>query len=145
MFWNRILPAACLLTGILLTHGLDAAPAQHRLAKESAGEALDVMFPDGLSHDFGKVERGTPLTHTFRIVNTYKMPMRVEEVRASMSSLRINSTRLEIQPGEETELVVSVDTNRFVGARTQAFFVTLVVDGHPKTVRFWVAAFSQRD
>ena len=46
------------------------------------------MFPDGLTHDFGTVQRGTQLRHTFRVVNTSSVPLRIVSVRASMGPHR---------------------------------------------------------
>ena len=39
------------------------------------------MFPDGFSHDFGKVAAGTQLKHAFRIVNAFNVPMHIVSVR----------------------------------------------------------------
>lgn len=41
------------------------------------------MFPDGLDHDFGKVFRGMQAKHTFRVVNTFKVPLHIISLRAS--------------------------------------------------------------
>ncbi len=41
------------------------------------------MFPDGLEHDFGRVPRGTQCQHTFRIVNTGAVPLRLVSLRFS--------------------------------------------------------------
>jgi hypothetical protein len=35
------------------------------------------MFPDGLQHDFGKVPQDLQCKHTFRIVNTTNVPLRI--------------------------------------------------------------------
>src|SRR5690349_8122583 len=40
-------------------------------------EKIDQMFPDGLEHDFGKVERGEQLKYAFRIVNISSAPLRI--------------------------------------------------------------------
>lgn len=39
------------------------------------------MFPDGVAHDFGKVLSGTQAKHTFRVVNTSKVPLRIVSLR----------------------------------------------------------------
>ena len=41
------------------------------------------MFPDGTVHDFGKVKRGTQCKHSFRIVNTSKVPLEITSLRCS--------------------------------------------------------------
>jgi hypothetical protein len=45
------------------------------------GETTATMFPDGLRHDFGKVQRGTQARHTFRVVNTSAVPLRIVSLR----------------------------------------------------------------
>jgi hypothetical protein len=47
----------------------------------ASGETAAAMFPDGLVHDFGKVKAGTQAKHTFRIVNTSCIPLRVVSLR----------------------------------------------------------------
>ena len=44
-------------------------------------ETTATMFPDGLLHDFGKVQAGTQARHTFRVVNTSAVPLRVVSLR----------------------------------------------------------------
>lgn len=39
------------------------------------------LFPDGLTHDFGVVQRGTQAYHAFRIVNTSDAALRIANVR----------------------------------------------------------------
>jgi hypothetical protein len=41
------------------------------------------MFPDGIEHDFGLVLRGTRCKHSFRIVNTSELPLKIQSLRAS--------------------------------------------------------------
>jgi hypothetical protein len=41
------------------------------------------MFPGGVVHDFGKVPSGTQAQHTFRVVNTSKVPLRIVSLRGS--------------------------------------------------------------
>ncbi len=40
-----------------------------------------MMFPDGVEHDFGKVQRGTIVKHAFRVVNTSDVPLQIIDVR----------------------------------------------------------------
>jgi hypothetical protein len=44
---------------------------------------LNSRFPDGLAHDFGKVQRGILACHAFRIVNTADVPLRIIGLRIS--------------------------------------------------------------
>jgi hypothetical protein len=43
----------------------------------------DKMFPDGFTHDFGTVQRGTQVRHVFRVVNTTGKPLKISSVRQS--------------------------------------------------------------
>jgi hypothetical protein len=59
----------------------DQAPPPKDTDAKKAAEKTNKMFPDGLVHDFGPVLRGRQLTHTFRIVNTSDIPLRITSVR----------------------------------------------------------------
>ncbi len=133
----------CLL-GHALTHG---APVRLPRSHEETGEEkADRMFPDGIGHDFGKVPRGTEARHAFRIVNTSDVPIRIGEVRVSMGSLTAYSTKSELQPNEEAEIVTVVHTSRFVGARTQTMYITMELgNGRFIEARLWVKAISKDD
>lgn len=50
---------------------------------EALAEETDARFPDGLTHDFGKVVRGTECNHVFRIVNTADVPLHILSLRAT--------------------------------------------------------------
>ena len=54
-------------------------------AEDSEGfaEVALTMFPDGLEHDFGKVQRGIQAKNVFRIVNTTAVPLRIASLRCS--------------------------------------------------------------
>lgn len=55
------------------------------LASEPVAEGtplpVNKMFPDGLDHDFGKVQRGIQARHVFRIINTSKVPLEIVSLR----------------------------------------------------------------
>lgn len=115
-----------------------AAPARPR----SSADAKPEMFPDGLFHDFGKVPHGVPCRHRFRIVNNTDLPMRVESIRASINSLRARYVGpIDLRPGDEGEIDVTVDTNLFNGARTSSGYVC----AGDRTFRFTVSAESERE
>jgi hypothetical protein len=71
---------------------IQAPPPQDndaKLSEKDAGNAdanklaenADKMFPDGLEHDFGRVQRGTQAKHAFRVVNTSNVTLRVISLR----------------------------------------------------------------
>src|SRR5262245_51338122 len=88
-----------------------------------AGSWADALF-DELSKDFGSAPRGPTLQHPFRIKNTTKSTVSISGVRVSCnvcSSANILKSKLE--PGEETAVVVTMDTTRFSGVKTITVYV----------------------
>src|ERR1019366_5772245 len=87
-----------------------------------AQNKADGMF-DELSRDFGSVPRGQIVSHPFRIVNNTKQPVHIAEVRVSCgrcSSARALQTLL--QPGQETAIIATMDTNQFIGTKNITIF-----------------------
>lgn len=115
-----------------------AAPARPR----SSADAKPEMFPDGLFYDFGKLPHGVVRRHRFRIVNNTDLPMRVESVQNTMG---VGQARyvgpIDLRPGEEGEIEITVNTNRFVGVRTS---MTYVYVGY-REFRFGIQAESERE
>ena len=109
---------------------------------ESGDKIEDKMFPDGLSHDFGKVQQGAQLYHAFRIVNTSKVPLRITSIRVSMNrGTRAWSSKEVLQPNEEGKLEVTMDTRNYLHSVVQTIFLILD-NGRLTEHRFWVHAES---
>jgi hypothetical protein len=104
----------------------------------------DGMF-DELSHDFGSVPRGQIVSHPFRIVNNTKEPMHISNVRVSCgvcSSAKALQTSL--QPGQETAIIATMDTNRFINTKIITIYVTFD-QPRREEVRLLVQANSRDD
>jgi len=109
-----------------------------------AGSWADALF-DELSKDFGSAPRGPTLQHPFRIKNTTKSNVTISGVRVSCnvcSSANILKSRLE--PGEETAVVVTMDTTRFSGVKTITVYVNFSQPSYEE-VRLWVQANARDD
>jgi hypothetical protein len=109
-----------------------------------AGSWADALF-DEFSKDFGSVPRGPTLQHPFRIKNTTKNTITISGVRVSChicSSASILKSTLE--PGEETAVVVTMDTTKFSGARTITAYVSFSQPSYEE-VRLWVQANGRDD
>jgi hypothetical protein len=119
-----------------------AAEAQQPAKKED--EEIAKIFPGGVVCDFGMVPYGTRARHTFRIVNTSNVPLRILEARVSMSPMRIWVSKSVLQPNEEGELEILLDTRKFTGNKRIAVYVTLD-NGRLTTVRLTVSACSCND
>lgn len=103
------------------------------------------MF-DELSRDFGSVPHGQVVSHPFRLVNKTKEPVRI--VKIDVSCGRCSSARalkMYLEPGEETAIIVTMDTNRFpTPTKTIEVFVYFDKPSRER-VRLWVQAASRND
>jgi Ankyrin repeats (many copies)/Protein of unknown function (DUF1573) len=88
-------------------------------------DKLDDRFPNGRDHDFGRVARGAYCKHAFRIVNTADVPLEITSVRTASGAMKARVSKAELKPNEETTVVVLVETSRFTGPKTAAFFLTM--------------------
>jgi hypothetical protein len=117
---------------------LAAAPA-------TAASWADGLFSE-LSKDFGSVPRGPQLSHSFRVVNNTKGAVNISGVRVSCNACSSASVvgKSLLNPGEESSVVVKMDTTRFMGVKNITAFVTF---DRPETqeVRLWVQANSRTD
>jgi hypothetical protein len=105
----------------------------------------DAPFPDGRSHDFGKVKPSTKLKHTFRIVNTSDAVLALTSVRVSAACVAGALNKKVLQPGEEGKLEVTVDARRFKGARTMWVFLDMDHHNDIGTIIFTVTANSENN
>src|ERR1043166_10270857 len=93
-----------LLACFILSHVLTA---QESHQKEDS-DAKDKRFPDGLSHDFGKVAYGAHVKHTFRIVNTSDSPVEITSVRLSAGrQVKASMDISKLNPKEVGKLLVA--------------------------------------
>src|SRR5262245_47523937 len=112
----------------------------------SAGAATwaDGLF-DELSKDFGSVQRGPAQKHNFRVVNKTKQAVNISSVRVSCGCLTAYaSPKTLLQPGEETTIVTSMDTTRFIGAKSVTVFVQFDRPNFEEA-RLWVQANGRND
>jgi Protein of unknown function (DUF1573) len=109
----------------------------------TASTWADSLF-DELSRDFGSVPRGPTLTHPFRIVNKTGAPVQIASVRVSCGCTSARALQTYLAPGQETAILVEMDTRRFAGAKNVTIYVQF---SQPKfdEVRLWVQANSRDD
>jgi len=109
----------------------------------SASNWADSLF-DELSRDFGSVPHGPTLTHPFRIVNKTSSPVQIGSIRVTCGCTSARALQTLLAPGQETAIVVEMDTRRFTGAKNVTIYVQF---NQPKfdEVRLWVQANSRDD
>ncbi len=103
----------------------------------------DALFEE-LSRDFGSVPRGPTLTHPFRLVNRTKVPIHIASVRVSCGCTSARALQTDLAPGQETAILVQMDTRRFQYTKNVTIFVQF---DQPRweEVRLWVQANSRDD
>lgn len=108
-----------------------------------ASSWADRMF-ESLSRDFGSVPRGPIITHHFRLVNNTGHPVRIASVRVSCGCVTARALHQELAPGQESAILIEMDTRRFYSTRLVTIFVTFD-QPHFAEVRLWVQATSRDD
>jgi RNA polymerase sigma factor (sigma-70 family) len=101
------------------------------------------MFPDGRSHDFGSVTRGTEAKCTFRITNTTTLPIQLGNIRATNGCLKSEVTKRRLEPNETGELQIIMDTRRFAGSKTVTVYLEVKNARGLQTHQFTITADSQ--
>src|SRR5262245_10626034 len=92
-------------------------------AGQATASWADALFDD-LSRDFGSVPRGPSVTHPFRIVNNTKQMVRIAGVRVSCGCTTARALQTSLAPGQETAILVQMDTRRFSGTKIVTVYVT---------------------
>jgi hypothetical protein len=113
-----------------------------------AGPAFASSWADGLfeelSRDFGTVPRGATQTHPFRLVNNTKNQVHISNVRVSCGCVTAQALQTTLNPGQETAILIQMDTRRFYGTKMVTVYVQF---DQPRfeEVRLWVQANSRDD
>jgi hypothetical protein len=109
----------------------------------SASTWADGLF-DGLSRDFGAVPHGPTLVHHFRFVNKTNNPVQIANVRVSCGCTAAKALQTNLAPGQESAILVEMDTRRFSGSKVVTVYVQF---NQPRfdEVRLAVQANSRED
>jgi hypothetical protein len=114
------------------------------VAGKASASWADGLF-DELSRDFGSVARGPTLSHPFRVVNKTKGNVRISNVRVSCNRCSsATALKTELAPGEETQILVTMDTLQFQGSKIITVYVQFDQPNFEE-VRLWVQANSRDD
>ena len=107
------------------------------------GTWADGLF-DELNKDFGSVARGVVLQHGFRFRNSTKDVIGIFGVRSSCGCTTTQINKRYLQPGEEMQIQVRMDSGRFRGVKTVTLFVKIDRPENQE-VRLWIKANSRDD
>ncbi len=120
----------CLLTLSIALASLESLQAQEPWANR--------MF-QGVTHNFGNVPPGAQLHHSFKLVNIWKAPLDITEVRVSCGCVTATVTKNRLLPGESAELKILMNGKAFTGSKSVDIFVT-VGPQYISTARLTVSA-----
>lgn len=101
------------------------------------------MFSDK-SHDFGVVARGAETVHRVKIKNLYKQPIQISSVTTSCSCTQAEIEKRTLGSLEEAELIISIDTKRFMRQKNTTVTVNFGGD-HVATVRYPISVYIRTD
>jgi len=76
----------------------------------------EAMF-DHMSHNFGVVARGAKVEHRFTLENLYLEDMRIASIHSSCKCVTTKFSKEPIKTYQKAEIVVTVDTRRFLGRK----------------------------
>jgi hypothetical protein len=99
---------------------------------------------DETSRDFGAVARGAVVSHPFRLVNNTSQRVVIHNVRVSCGCTTARALHNVLNPGQESAILVNMDTRRFTGNKGVFIYVTFS-QPHFEEVRLWVQANSRDD
>lgn len=109
-----------------------AVPSYIQEAKEMA--ETNLQFEDE-AFNYGKVETGAIVTHTFTFKNTGTEPLKLTRVKASCGCTTPKWSQEPVKPGEEGFIDVSFNTTGKVGVQTKTITVTGNFPGNNKVLR----------
>ncbi len=81
-----------------------------------------LTFPEPV-FDFGKVEQGEQVSHTFRFTNQGGQELRIESVKTSCGCTAAVTSLDVIPPGQEGAISATFDTSRYAGEKTKSISV----------------------
>jgi hypothetical protein len=120
------LTATLLLSAPALGQGPAPPPAPWANKFFLPGIAQNPAQPAPLvvEHDFGTVPKGTLGVHKFTVTNIYDVPIQVIDIRRTCGCLEAFPPERVLQPNEQADFVVTMDTGKFTGPNAQTMYVT---------------------
>lgn len=93
---------------------------------------------DQPSHDFGPVDEGAVLSHSFTFTNTGNIPLLIGDARSTCGCTVPDWPRSPIPPGGKGEILVKFDTNNKPGKQQKP--VTITANTFPAQTQVFIRA-----
>lgn len=103
--------------------------------RDSKTQAYAVMEFEEKEHDFGTVEEGEVVEHTFEFTNTGDAPLIVSNASASCGCTVPTWTKEPIAPGDKGEMLVKFDTRGKPNQQMKAVRITANTQSGRETLR----------
>ncbi|MCB0558116.1 MAG: DUF1573 domain-containing protein [Lewinellaceae bacterium] len=93
------------------------------------------------SYDFGEVDEGAVVVHTFQFTNTGKAPLLISSARSTCGCTVPDWPKEPIPPGENGKIEVKFNTRGKKNKQTKP--VTIVANTYPATSKIFLQGFVQ--
>lgn len=88
------------------------------------------------THDFGTIQEGDVVEHTFKFKNTGKSPLVIQSARASCGCTVPSYPKEPLAAGEEGEILVKFDSQNKPGVQNKT--VTITANTEPATKQLYI-------
>jgi hypothetical protein len=133
----RVFRVGCLIAAALVSGSPVLAAQELNWAQK--------MFSE-LEHDFGVVARGADVRHRILIRNLYKETVTISGISTSCGCTSATASATTIPTNETVDLIVAMDTLKFMRQKDTHVDVRLTFDGiHIKEVRIPIHAYIRPD
>ncbi len=122
-----------------------AQPAAAPVVETASGEDLGLTVPDGpmptfsfvnTTHDFGEIQEGEVVNHTFSFANNGETPLVIESAKASCGCTVPRWPRDPIAVGATGEIEVSFNSKGKPGIQNKT--VTITANTNPKITKLYI-------
>ncbi len=126
---NMIMKKLLLLTGFLVALVFYAKAQSSDIKIESGDPSSMAKFQwNETTHNFGKIDQGTPVTVEFEFTNTGKTPLVISNVKGSCGCTVTDYTKQPVPPGKKGIVKATYNAAAF-GAFNKSIRVTANVEG----------------
>ncbi len=101
----------------------DEKVAEAAARDEKAGE-FPVMKFEEVEHDFGQINEGDIVRHTFKFTNTGKTPLVITNAKGSCGCTVPSYPKEPIEPGATSEMIVKFNSNGKPNQQTKTVTIT---------------------
>jgi len=99
-------------------------------AKKKAAQGPKVEWKSK-KYEYGRIEEGEKVMHVFSFKNTGNAPLIIEDASATCGCTMPEYPIIPINPGEESEIIVTFDSKGKIGVQNKK--VTVRTNSYPKT------------